>query len=85
MARPAALTGNIRRHAVALVRKHGGAMASRILAAPAGSDLAAHRSDKVVPAEGIEITSVTLVAYAKAAGANIRTQRGRRPNALVTV
>jgi hypothetical protein len=85
MARPAALKGNIRRHAVSLVRKHGGAMASKILAAPAGSELAAHRSDKVVPAEGIEVTSVTLISYAKEAGANIRTERGRRPNNLVTV
>ena len=59
-------------------------MASKILAAPAGSDLAAHRA-KVVPADGVEVTSVTLISYAKEAGANIRTERGRRPNNLVTV
>jgi len=84
MARPAALKGKLRRHAISLVRKHGGSMASKILAAPAGSDLAAHRA-KVVPADGVEVTSVTLISYAKEAGANIRTERGRRPNNLVTV
>ena len=82
MGRPSALTGNARRHAISLVRKHGGVMASNILNAASGTALAAHRAKTV---DRVNVSSVTLISYARLAGANIRTQRGRRPAELVTV
>ncbi len=59
-------------------------MASKILAADSGSELASYRSKKLFP-EGVDVSSVTLIAYARDAGAKIRTVRGRRPDKLVKV
>lgn len=72
--RPAVYKGNVVSHIVGLVRSHGATNARRILNAEVGSEDAALRSAKTVPAP-LGISMPTILKMAKAAGVELK--RGR--------
>ncbi len=76
--RPAVYKGNVKRHIVALVRKHGASKARAILSASEG-ELVSLRSEKMVP-KPLNISMPTLLKYAKEAGVVLHRGRPKLTN-----
>jgi hypothetical protein len=71
--RPVVFKGNVKKHIVGLLRKHGATKTRAILSAVDG-ELASLRSEKTVP-QPLSISMPTLIKYASQAG--VKMQRGR--------
>jgi len=75
--RPKVYTGNVAKHIVGLVRKHGATKARAILNAANGSPEAKMRSSKTVP-NPLGISMPTVLGLAKAAGVVLKRGRPRK-------